>query len=193
MYDVANSKLSFVQKTNLKHLYEFTASKRWQTAIGLWQTGRPTLLSKDHHLSLALIYVQVKSLSTVMQHIHLILKICSGDLQLCHQQTTRKCQCRLEKKKIWPPGLPFGVTSRANSFMNKENNVGLNKHPCFRPCRQSTLCSILFETSFHISPNHNYWQKYHTSSWRDDDDDDDDDDDVEVHVLGCRVDILGTN
>ena len=26
-----------------------------------------------------------------------------------------------------------------------------------------------------------------------DDDDDDDDDDVELHVLGCRVDILGTN
>ena len=27
----------------------------------------------------------------------------------------------------------------------------------------------------------------------DDDDDNDDDDDVELNVLGCRVDILGTN
>ena len=32
------------------------------------------------------------------------------------------------------------------------------------------------------------WSKHST-----DDDDDDDDDDVEFNVLGCRVDMLGTN
>ena len=37
--------------------------------------------------------------------------------------------------------------------------------------------------------SHSSWALYRG----DDDDDDDDDDDVELNVLGCRVDILGTN
>ena len=38
---------------------------------------------------------------------------------------------------------------------------------------------------------HGCYVRWHRSP--DDDDDDDDDDDVELNVLGCRVDVLGTN
>jgi len=63
--------------------------------------GQMAPLSKDHHFSLAQIYIPVMSLRSVMQHIQLILKTCSDSHHGRHKDYVISKQHNKNVNVVW--------------------------------------------------------------------------------------------